>query len=46
MNYPQKNVGSAHGFKTMYGGEVVMFFPNKIKDNKKYYMSAINSNKY
>ena len=34
----KKNVGSAHGFKTMYGGDVIMFFPNKIKNNKKYYM--------
>ena len=35
-----------HGFKTMYGGDVVMFVPIKIKNNKKYYMSAINSIKY
>ena len=35
--------GLAHGFKTMYGGDDVMFFPNKIKNNKKYYMLAINN---
>ena len=46
MNYPQNNVGLSHGFKTMYGGDVVMFFPKKIKNNKKYYMSTINSIKY
>ena len=28
--------GLAHGFKTMYGVDVVMFFCNKIKNNKKY----------
>ena len=35
--------GLANGFKTMYGEDVVMFVPNKIK---KYYMSAINNIKY
>ena len=25
--------GLARGFKTMYGGDVIMFFPNKIKNN-------------
>ena len=38
--------GLAHGFKTMYGGDVVMFIPKKIKTNKKYYMSGINNIKY
>ena len=33
--------GLANGFQTMYGGDVAMFVPNKIKNNKKYYMSAI-----
>ena len=27
-------------------GDVVMFFSNKIKNNKKYYMLAINNIKY
>ena len=35
--------GLAHGFKTMYGGDVVMLFPNKTQNNKKYYMSTINN---
>ena len=38
--------GLAHGFKTMYWGDVVIFVPNKIKNNNKYYMSAINNIKY
>ena len=32
--------GLAHGLKTMYGE---MLVHNKIKNNKKYYMSAINN---
>ena len=80
LNYPQKNVGLAHGIKTMKPcampskqpmvllymvqeglangfktmckalhmvlkpwGNVVMFVSNKIKNNNKYYMSAINN---
>ena len=31
----KKNIGRAHGFKTMYGEDVVMFFPNKIKNDIK-----------
>ena len=27
--------GLAHGFKTMYEGDVVMLVPNKIKNNNK-----------
>ena len=38
--------GLAHGFKTMYGGDVVIFVPKNIKNNKTYYMSAINNIKY
>ena len=34
--------GPSHGFKTMYWGDVVMFFPNKIKN----IMCDINSIKY
>ena len=34
--------GLAHGFKTMYGGNVLMFFPNKIK----ILYATINSIKY
>ena len=33
--------GIAHGLKTMYGGDVVMFVRNKIKSNNKYYMSGL-----
>ena len=34
--------GPCNGFKTMYGGDVVMFIPNKIKN----IMSAINNIEY
>ena len=32
--------------KTMYGGDVVIFLPNKVNNNKKYYMLTINNIKY
>ena len=35
----------ANSFKTMYGRDV-MFFPNKLKDNKKCYVLVINSIKH
>ena len=32
LNNPWFQEGLAHGFKSMYGGDVVMFIPNKIKN--------------
>ena len=34
LNNPWFKEDLAHGFKTMYGGDVVMFFSNKIKKYK------------
>ena len=36
----------AHGFNMMYGADCLMLVFNKIKNNKNYYMSAINNIKY
>ena len=46
LNNPWFQEVLAHSFKTMYVGDFVMFVPNKIKNNKKYYMWAINNIKY